>query len=590
MKKSKLKFLILSLPAAAVLFPYSLNAGLRVSNSSLVQSQVQSAAAARSAAAVPSYEPQPARVVTNDNGESVTISNEDMNRCNNVYPDGAFDWVKPTTGSQRGGPATCVAYVEMRSYKNTDYNVLASAYLAAGDRTVCNIDKFDNVTKFGEDFTYPADAAPTIEDVEKVMAAEQKSNAGIKILAAAVVGGLGGNLVGKADAGSDSPLGTNKEKLTTTAIGALGGAALMTASTQSNNYKVGSTIMSTGINAAAGAVAGNLMASGDDILKIDKCTLKNVSVNATQTSQESSENSDNPDKDTKTSINVSAGLETTCLYGSYDLGKPAETEESTGESAFFYDVLNQKSYECKPKKEDSTYESCTPVSLTQINFQDYDSSITGEGKVCEPAQSISSKCADELQKKYDSLYSYHKYSYDNNKVKQESRPDSKSKWTKITGNKTGRHVAAMIVFTEKQGAFGIKHSEWLAKYSGKFNNNNLIIYDPQGSRLKDASGKEIEQFNIDNFYPTAQSADDGDMVDFSNRARAKSTMIGAGGGAALGAMSGVSGANTEIQNRWAAATQEYKDSLKNIMCVTGQRWLGVYNDVIEIAPMSTPAE
>ena len=582
MKKSKLNFLILSLPAAAVLFPYSLNAGLRVSNSSLVQSQVQSAAAARSAAAVPSYEPQPARVVTNDNGESVTISNEDMNRCNNVYPDGAFDWVKPTTGSQRGGPATCVAYVEMRSYKNTDYNVLASAYLAAGDRTVCNIDKFDNVTKFGEDFTYPADAAPTIEDVEKVMAAEQKSNAGIKILAAAVVGGLGGNLVGKADAGSDSPLGTNKEKLTTTAIGALGGAALMTASTQSNNYKVGSTIMSTGINAAAGAVAGNLMASGDDILKIDKCTLKNVSVNATQTAQESAENSDNPDKDTKTSINVSAGLETTCLYGSYDLGETSEAQNT--DATFFYDIDNQRSYECKTQKEDGTYEGCNVVSLTQIDFGD----LVTDKKTCERAQSVSAECVQLLKGAYDNHYIRQKYQYDNGKVVQNG--SNNTRLTQVTGNKIGRHVAAMIVFTEKQSAFGIKHSEWLAKYSGKFNNNNLIIYDPQGSRLKDASGKEIEQFNIDNFYPTAQSADDGDMVDFSNRARAKSTMIGAGGGAALGAMSGVSGANTEIQNRWAAATQEYKDSLKNIMCVTGQRWLGVYNDVIEIAPMSTPAE
>ena len=586
MKKSKLNFLILSLPAAAALFPYSLNAGLRVSNSSLVQSQVQSAAAARSAASVPSYEPQPARVITNDNGESMTISNEDMNRCNNVYPDGAFDWAKPTTGSQRGGPATCVAYVEMRSYKNTDYNVLASAYLAAGDRTKCNIDNFHDVTNFGKEFTYPADSAPTIEDVEKVMAAEQKSNAGIKILAAAVVGGLGGNLVGKAEAGSDSPLGTNKEKLTSTAIGALVGAALMTASTQSNNYKVGSTIMSTGINAAAGAVAGNLMASGDDILKIDKCTLKNVSVNAKQTAQDSAENGNNPNADTKTSINVSAGMETMCLYGSYDLGVIKEADNSNVESVFFYDVDKQQSYECK--KKDSGIESCNTVSLTRINFQDYPD-ITGKGKDCAPAQIVSSTCAEKLRKGYNSMPSQSQYHYENNKVVQGDKGDSR--WTKITGQKTGRRVAAMIVFPEykDQGVFGIKHSEWLTKYSGKLA-TNLIVYDVNGSRLKDASGREITQFNIDNFYPTAQSADDGDMVDFSNRARAKSTMIGAGGGAALGAMAGISGADTEIQNRWADAEREYKDSLKNIMCVTGQRWLGVYNDVIEIAPMSTPTE
>ena len=154
-----------------------------------------------------------------------------MDACSAIYPNGAFDWVKPTTGLKRGGPATCAALVELRSYKNTDYNVLATAYLAAGDSIKCNVDNFHAFTPAGREFTYPADTAPTVEDVEKVMAQEQKSNAGMKILAAAVVGGIGGNLVGKADKGADSPLGTNKEKLVSTAIGAAGGAALMTAST-----------------------------------------------------------------------------------------------------------------------------------------------------------------------------------------------------------------------------------------------------------------------------------------------------------------------------------------------------------------------
>ena len=574
MKVSNLKFLILSLSGVTAAFPYSVAHGaLRVSNSSSIQNQVSSAAAR---SAVPAYEPQPARVVTNDNGETVAISSADMNTCSNIYPNGVFDWVKPTTGSQRGGPATCAALVELRSYRNTDYNVLASAYLAAGDRTKCNIDNFHDVTKFGQEFTYPADEAPTIEDVKAVMAEEQKANAGIKILAAAVVGGIGGNLVGKADAGSDSPIGTNKEKLVSTAIGAAGGAALMTASTQSNNYKVGSTIMSTGINAAAGAVAGNLLASGDDILKIDKCTIKTPG--ATQTTQQNTDNKDNANGGDKKPA-TSTGTETTCLYGAYDIGANNADASSTISANAFYDTANQKAYVCSGKdSNDINWEGCTITSLTQVTFKGVDDDK------CKAAQSISGDCLTTVKGyKYTSLP---RYKYDNGKIMSGSSGDGLIEIDSAT--KVGRHVGAMIVFTESQGAFGIKHSEWLAKYSSKYA-NGLVVYDLQGVPLKDSNGDPIVA-SVDNFYPNAQSADDGTMVDFGNRARAKSTMIGAGGGAALGALAGVSGATTEIQNRWATAVDEYKNSLRNVLCVTGTRPLGEYNAVIEIAPMPTTTE
>ena len=573
MKVSKLNFLILSLPAAAVLFPYSVNAALRINNSSLTQNQIQASAARN---AVQTYEPQPARVVTNDNGESITISNDDMYRCSTIYPEGVFDWVKPTTGSQRGGPATCAALVELRSYKNTDYNVLASAYLAAGDKVKCNIDNFPDVTKFGEGFTYPADEAPTIEDVEAVMAQEQKSNAGIKILAAAVVGGIGGNLVGKAEAGSDSPIGTNKEKLTTTAIGALGGAALMTASTQSNNYKVGSAIMSTGINAAAGAVAGNLLASGDDILKIEKCTIK--ASGATQTSQQNTDNKDNTNGGDKKPA-TTTGTETTCLYGAYDIGAGTSDSSSEISANAFYDLDSHKAYVCSDPK-DQAWDSCNVVSVTQVTFSGVNAD---EYKDCKAAQSVSDKCIDIIQTKYLVSGNLTRYRYENGKISR-GDPNGKGLIEIASATKVGRHVAAMIEFKEKQGAFGIKHSEWLAKHSSHY--ANAVVYDLQGNPLKDSKGDPIKT-NIDNFYPSAQSADDGDMVDFGNRARAKSTMIGAGGGAALGTLAGVSGANTEIQNRWATAVDEYKNSLRDVLCVTGKRPLGEYNSVIEIAPMRT---
>ena len=566
MNTSKLNYLILSLPALATVFPWTpAVAALRINNSSLMQSQ-SAAAASAARSAMQAYEPQPARVITNDNGDVQTISTADMDACSAIYPNGAFDWVKPTTGLKCGGPATCAALVELRSYKNTDYNVLATAYLAAGDSIKCNVDNFHDFTPAGREFTYPADTAPTVEDVEKVMAQEQKSNAGMKILAAAVVGGIGGNLVGKADKGADSPLGTNKEKLVSTAIGAAGGAALMTASTQSNNYKVGSTILSTGINATAGAVAGNLMASGDDILKIEKCTLKTSNKGDTTQS-----NADTDNKDTKTSNETS--METVCLYGAYDIGTDNNVDNTVKEN-LFYDYKEHESYRCAEHK-DTEWTDCTRISLTQITFAD----LPDDNKqTCEPKQTVSGDCEDVLAK------SSTKYTMDENKqIKQ-----GNGNLVKIdSAQKVGRLVPAMIEFKGSQGMFGIKHSDWLAKFSSGY--TDARIYDTQGKPLTDKNDKEVK-INIDNFYPSAQSAEDGDMVDFSNRARAKSTLIGAGGGAALGALSGVSGANAEIQNRWIAASREYEDSLNNVVCETGQRFLSKYNDIAIVPNMSVTTE
>ena len=192
----KLKFLILSLPLATAMFPYSAAHGaLRVNNSSVVKNQMQNMALMHEMASVAQMQtaPQPARTVTDANGNTTTISNAQMDACNAIYPGGTFDWTKPTMGMRAGGAATCASYVELRAYNGggTSYNVLATGYLASGDAVRCNIDSFPDITVIGRDFTYPADNPPTIEDVEKVMAAENKANAGFKILATAVVGGIG---------------------------------------------------------------------------------------------------------------------------------------------------------------------------------------------------------------------------------------------------------------------------------------------------------------------------------------------------------------------------------------------------------------
>ena len=129
-----------------------------------------------------------------------------------VYPGGEFAWDKPTAGLGRGTGAKCVAVVEMiapNAAPDGSNLVLARANVAPGDSVRCNISEFPEMdyTSAAYDFVFPADKAPTMHDVKKVLDAEQKQNAGFKIAASAVVGALGGNMVGKNDVGKENLLG-----------------------------------------------------------------------------------------------------------------------------------------------------------------------------------------------------------------------------------------------------------------------------------------------------------------------------------------------------------------------------------------------
>ena len=85
-----------------------------------------------------------------------------------------------------------------------------------------------------------------------------------------------------------------------------------------------------------------------------------------------------------------------------------------------------------------------------------------------------------------------------------------------------------------------------------------------------------------------QDATDGSLIDFGNKARLKSTLIGAGVGGALGGFAGYQGAQLDVQNRWVSAVREYEDSLTKVYCVTGDRYLSKYNDAVFIPPITTP--
>ncbi len=563
MKHLNLKFLILSLPAAATMFPYSVAYGaLRINNSSVIQSQIQNSVAAHEMAAAAQIQtPQPARVIANANGTTTTVSANQMDACNAIYPGGTFDWLRPTMGMQSGASPKCSAYVEMRAYDTagTGYKVLATGYLASGDAVKCNIDNFPDITVVGRDFTYPADAAPTVEDVERVMVAENKTNAGFKILAATVVGGLGGNIVGKAEKGNDSLLGTNKEKLKSTAIGAVGGAALMTASTQINDYKAGNMILSTGMNAAAGAVAGNVMATGEDVLQIDNCTVY--------------EKGDNPKKDTEV---------TKCIYGTVKTKIDAEPKVSGDTNGyFFYNYATKEFYKCeKIKDEDDNYKNCQLQSLIVNEFDD-----SKVNTACGDDKFGTDDCKKELEKlSYDEKYVFDnsgkaKSTYEKTLKKQSSDEKNtivKLKSVKQAGSRTGAMVA--LQKDTPNNIFGYSKEDWRnhGDEKSKLKLHNETVYDLYGNPT-DAK--------ISDFTPAYKSASDGSVIDFNNAARTKSTMIGAGAGGALGALSGAAGAESAVQERWQTAMREYDDSLNNIVCYTGARYLSRYNDVVIIPEM-----
>ncbi|MBR5354817.1 MAG: hypothetical protein IK122_01675, partial [Alphaproteobacteria bacterium] len=65
---------------------------------------------------------------------------------------------------------------------------------------------------------------------------------------------------------------------------------------------------------------------------------------------------------------------------------------------------------------------------------------------------------------------------------------------------------------------------------------------------------------------------------------------GAGVGGAMGGFAGYQGAKSEVTDRWTAAVREYEDSLSNFVCMTGTRYLGKYNDYIEIPDMKKAEE
>ena len=471
---------------------------------------------------------------------------ETLNNCAMIYPDGEFVWDRPTIGRGAGGSPTCVAVVEMRAIGangNSEYRTVARGKLAAGDALNCNISDFPTATYLPDitSVVFPADNPPTREDVVKVMNEEQRNKAGLKIAAGAVVAGIAGNLVGKSEIGSDSLFGTNEEKLKSTAAGAAIGAALMTASTYSGKV-AGDVILHTGVNAAAGGIVGNMMASGDAVLRVEKC--------------------------------VDDGVETTCLWGTLQ-----KTNSEGAPTAHVY---------YNPDKADGVIECDNEDKNCKYNGSLIFKSIAGK----TAADFVGKKAAEVLA----GQSGVQEYKYD------ESDSGNKTMmagtggyYLAVVAKRAGAPMPAVIVGFQ-DSAFGIKAKDWYNWRGANGKGAKICLRDSRGNPYNCGTGGTVQnqenadaaqqiKYDINDFNPIKLEADDGGVVDFSNKARLGSTLKGAGVGGALGGFAGYQGAQSDIEERFVLATREYNDSLEKFYCGSGRKFLSFYNDEVMIPTM-----
>ena len=484
-----------------------------------------------------------------------SLQDAKLSACSSIYPNGEFAIARPTAGLGIGAGNMCVAVVELRmigsnnasvSDPNKGYTVLARANVASGSSVKCNISEFpeSSYTADAQNVLFPADAEPTVQDVIKVMNQEQKQNAGLKIAAGALIGAVGGNLSGKNDIGKDGLFGTSKSQVTNTVIGAVGGAAIGAGGAYAGKVG-GDMIMSTGINAAAGGVVGNIMAAGDSVLRIEKCNVN--------------------------------GAETSCLWGYLVTGPDLKSNISEkpdllckGDSTtdcykYFIDLDDGQSvFRC-----DVNGAKCVLMN-NLVSIRVNDGTTTG-GK---PLEGMERKDLDAL-KNGDAFY----MAEDKTMVPGLSTATSHA-YRLIESAKIddGKKVPALIAdFTDS--TFGKKAADWRTWKSA---NSNAPIYYRNGDGSAGENQRTDTLITLDNFYPMYIDADDGGIIDLGNKARLKSTLIGAGAGGALGAFTAYQGAQDDIDARWVSAVREYKDSLQKFYCITGSRFLSYYNDTLII--------
>ena len=149
---------------------------------------------------------------------------------------------------------------------------------------------------------------------------------------------------------------------------------------------------------------------------------------------------------------------------------------------------------------------------------------------------------------------------------------------KLVANKVP--AVALLPDGTNNPTMGFKEKHWTEVKDKSMLYNRGVDGNPTTPLM--AEGQEGKQIHIagsdSSFLVMDQSAEDGGLIDFNNKARLKATLIGAGSGAAMGAFVAYQGAKSDIQLRWEQEVRTYKDSLNRVYCATGNRFLSSYND------------
>lgn len=486
------------------------------------------------------------KIQSGENDSGVTMDH--LERCAMIYPNGEFEWARPRVGLDAGSGATCTAVIEIRAIgagPNGADAVLARTNLAAGDSVKCNISAFPEASWLpaAGEVEFPADAQPTVEDVIAVMNEEQKQNAAVKLIGGAILGGLGGNITGANAPGSDSIIGGGRDKIINTVVGAVGGTAIAAGGTYGGKV-AGDMIMSAGVNAAAGAVVGNVMSNSDTrLLRIENCKVDNV--------------------------------DQQCLWGNLlETNSTDSVDEMYVSSA---DITDFKI--CKTNETNETNkQTCSNADLTNVKISSY----YGKTNV---ADNKPFELSDMLQDKWSVLTPDEKYCYNDGEMEKMgvACDDNKPFWVKITSaNKVSKRIPVMLVGVS-DSAFGHKSSDW-AKLQLEYANLKIVSRAGRGEAVG-ASDHGTLSGKLGNFEPMYIDSGDGGIIDMDNKARLADTLTGAGVGAGAGAFTAYQGAQNEIEERWVAEVHAYKNSLQKVYCATGTRFLSFYNDQVAIPDM-----
>ena len=505
-----------------------------------------------------------AEEILNNTSESVTMT--DLDACAMIYPGGVFKWGIPESGIRRNPTKQCMAVVELRDANTKE--ILATTTLASGDTMKCNVDEFPEIyysynLKYGK-VSVPADQAPTMDDVIAVMNEEQKQNAGLKIAAATLIGGVAGNLLGPKQAGSSEfmGMGGGTGRIISTVAGAAGAAGIEAASSYSGKV-AGDTIKSTAVNATAGMLVGNMaagMSGSGSVLTTVKCAVDGTEYDCI------------PVKQQKIGDEIKTDANTIYLI------KHDGTEIRKCK-------LNNGKITLKYTQDNSTNDSCTIESpkmniiVAKKAFKAHDP----KAKLSDYASAVY-KRNTSAQSDNDILFSAES-SFSGN-------PDDNTYYKIDSANIIDSSSPAYAVFSHLPiKASGYTEKDWNEEnVSTPIDGATLVGYY---RRLTDGTAKEVinttsTEGKTYKFKPLSRDATDGALIDLSNQARTKATLIGTAAGGALGGFSAYQGATTEVQERWVTATREYNDSLTNFVCMTGDRFLAKYNDYMEIPEMKKP--